>query len=168
MGRQADTLPPLAIRGGPLRGLTHHMAVASAQVKSCVLLAGLRAEGETTIVEPAPSRDHTERMIRFAGGRVEREEVSGGVGDGAGLAARAPLMDTVAVPGDFSSAAFFLVAALLTPGSEVTIENCGPESVAHWAAGRPGAHGRRHPVWSEARCWGPSRRGASLPAAQPW
>lgn len=125
MGRQADTLPPLAIRGGPLRGLTHHMTVASAQVKSCLLLAGLRADGETTIVEPAASRDHTERMIRFAGGRVEREGVSGG----AGLVRVWPLdrldMETVPVPGDFSSAAFFLVSALLTPGSEVTVENSG-------------------------------------------
>ncbi len=125
MGRQADTLPPLAIRGGPLRGLTHHMAVASAQVKSCVLLAGLRAEAETTLVEPAPSRDHTERMIRFAGGRVQREEVSGGVGMVRVWPLERLSMDTVAVPGDFSSAAFLLVAALLTPGSEVTIENCG-------------------------------------------
>ncbi len=125
MGRQADTLPPLAIRGGPLRGLTHHMTVASAQVKSCLLLAGLRADGETTIVEPSASRDHTERMIRFAGGRVEREGRSGG----AGLVRVWPLdrlaMETVPVPGDFSSAAFFLVSALLTPGSEVTVENSG-------------------------------------------
>ncbi len=125
MGRQADTLPPLAIKGGALRGITHRMTVASAQVKSCLLLAGLRAEGATTIVEPFPSRDHTERMIRFAGGRVQRETMSGQ----AGAVRVQPLdrlrMDTVAVPGDFSSAAFFLVSALLTPGSEVTVTNAG-------------------------------------------
>ncbi len=125
MGREADTLPPFAIRGGPLRGLTHHMTIASAQVKSCLLLAGLRADGETTIVEPAASRDHTERMIRFAGGRAQREEVSGGVGAVRVWPVDRLCMDTVAVPGDFSSAAFFLVSALLTRDSQVTIENSG-------------------------------------------
>jgi len=125
VGRQAGTLPPLAIRGGELRGITHRMAVASAQVKSCLLLAGLRAAGHTTVREPAPSRDHTERLIRYAGGRVEREGPAGGPGDVRVWPASGLKMDVLPVPGDFSSAAFFLVAALLTPDSEVIIENSG-------------------------------------------
>ncbi|MFH1833996.1 MAG: 3-phosphoshikimate 1-carboxyvinyltransferase [bacterium] len=125
VGRRDGTLPPLAIRGGALQGMTHHMAVASAQVKSCVLLAGLRATGETVVIEPAPSRDHTERLLRHAGVHVERE----GPVDGPGQVRVRPVeklhMDALSVPGDFSSAAFFLVAALLTPGSEVTVPNAG-------------------------------------------
>ncbi len=120
-----DTLPPLAIRGGALRGITHRMAMASAQVKSCLLLAGLRAAGETTVVEPAASRDHTERMIRYTGGRVEREGPPDGPGHVRVWPAKGLHMDALSVPGDFSSAAFFLVAALLTADSEVTIENAG-------------------------------------------
>lgn len=124
-GRRAGTLPPLAIRGGHLRGITHHMPVASAQVKSCLLLAGLRAAGETVVVEPSASRDHTELLIRYMGGRVERE----GPQDGPGRVRVWPSiglhMDALSVPGDFSSAAFFLVAALLTADSEVSIENAG-------------------------------------------
>lgn len=124
-GRQNDSLPPLAIRGGRLKGLEHRMSVASAQVKSCLVLAGLRAESETTIWEPAASRDHTERMIQHAGGRVEREDLD----SGAGLIRIWPVkrlqMGNLSVPGDFSSAAFFLVAALLTPDSEVTVTNSG-------------------------------------------
>jgi 3-phosphoshikimate 1-carboxyvinyltransferase len=125
MGRQGGTLPPLVIRGGPLRGVTHRMAVASAQVKSCLLLAGLRAEGETTIVEPSASRDHTERMIRFAGGEVQRDPLSGNAGAVRVQPVECLHMDTVAIPGDFSSAAFFLALALLTPDSEVTVVNSG-------------------------------------------
>jgi 3-phosphoshikimate 1-carboxyvinyltransferase len=124
-GRENDSLPPIAIRGGVLRGMRHELAVASAQVKSCILLAGLRAEGETEIVEPGASRDHTERMIRYAGGRVERQELP----DGRGILRVWPVdrlaMDSVVVPGDFSSAAFFVVAALLIEDSEVTIQNAG-------------------------------------------
>jgi 3-phosphoshikimate 1-carboxyvinyltransferase len=126
-GRDGDRLPPVAIHGGPLQGLTHTMAVASAQVKSCLLLAGLRAEGETVVVEPAPTRDHTERMIRFGGAWVEREGDPLGPGsvrvrplEGSGLS-----LSRVEVPGDFSSAAFLLVAALLVPGSRVTTEGVG-------------------------------------------
>jgi 3-phosphoshikimate 1-carboxyvinyltransferase len=124
-GRENDSLPPIAVRGGSLRGLRHDLTVASAQVKSCILLAGLRADGETEIVEPALSRDHTERIIRYAGGRVERE----GAADGPGVVRVWPLeklkMDSLVVPGDFSSAAFFIVAALLIDGSCVTVENAG-------------------------------------------
>ena len=124
-GRQADTLPPIAIRGGGLRGMSHRLAVASAQVKSCILLAGMRAAGPTAVIEPGASRDHTERMIRYAGGRVERE----GRPDGSGVVRVWPVdrlsMDAVSIPGDFSSASFFLVAALLIPDSEVCVVNVG-------------------------------------------
>ena len=125
MGRSADSLPPVAIRGGRLKGMRHELAVASAQVKSCILLAGLRADGETMVMEPGGSRDHTERMIAYGGGRVERE----GLADGAGVVRLWPLealeLPALEVPGDFSSGAFFLVGALLVPGSEVRIEGVG-------------------------------------------
>jgi 3-phosphoshikimate 1-carboxyvinyltransferase len=109
-------LPPLEIRGAALRGVEHRLPVASAQVKSCLLLAGLLAEGETTVIEPAPSRDHTERMLAAAGARVRR----------AGLAVTVEPTDRlhlgeVAVPGDFSSAAFWIVAATLVGDSEVRL-----------------------------------------------
>jgi 3-phosphoshikimate 1-carboxyvinyltransferase len=124
-GRKNNTLPPIAIRGGSLSGITHRMTVASAQVKSCILLAGLRADAETVVLEPAASRDHTERMIRYAGGRVEREGPAGGPGAVRVWPVDALQMREVAVPGDISSAAFFLVAALLIPGSEITVEDVG-------------------------------------------
>ncbi len=124
-GRGGDSLPPFAIRGGKLVGLRHELTVASAQVKSCLLLAGLRAEGETTVVEPATTRDHTERMIAFAGGEVRREPVPGGGWSISVQPVERLRMGDITVPGDFSSAAFFIVAALLVPGSEVVVENVG-------------------------------------------
>jgi 3-phosphoshikimate 1-carboxyvinyltransferase len=124
-GRAGNKQPPLSIRGGGLKAVDHRLAVASAQVKSCLLLAGLRADGITSIAEPGQSRDHTERMIRQGGGRVEREETS----EGAGVVRVWPLdelrLTRVDVPGDFSSAAFLIVGALLVPGSEVTIDGVG-------------------------------------------
>jgi 3-phosphoshikimate 1-carboxyvinyltransferase len=105
--------------------MRHELAVASAQVKSCLLLAGLRAEGETQVVEPGASRDHTERMIRYAGGRVERE----GSPEAGGVVRVWPVdrlrMRSLVVPGDFSSAAFFMVAALLAEDSMIILENVG-------------------------------------------
>ncbi len=115
-----DRLPPLEIDGAPLQGVSYELPVASAQVKSCLLFAGLLAEGETQVVEPLPSRDHTERMLAAAGAEVERR-------DGAVAVRPAQRLEPgeIAVPADFSSAAFFLVGALLVPGSDVTLSGVG-------------------------------------------
>ena len=117
-----ERLPPLRIEGAPLRGIDYELPVASAQVKSCLLFAGLLAEGETRIVEPPPSRDHTERMLAAAGAEVEpRAATRSSIAPG-----RAPASPgEIVVPGDFSSAAFFIVAALLVPGSEVALTGVG-------------------------------------------
>jgi len=109
-------LPPLLVTGAPLRGIDYTLPVASAQVKSCVLLAGLLAQGETTVREPVPSRDHTERMLARAGVPVRRAPGATTVSAADGLA-----LDAILVPGDPSSAAFLLAAAALVPGSEVTL-----------------------------------------------
>jgi 3-phosphoshikimate 1-carboxyvinyltransferase len=112
-----DRLPPLEIEGTTLHGATYEMPIASAQVKSCLLFAGLLAGGETRVVEPLPSRDHTERMLVAAGAPIER------VGDAVVVRAVERLEpEPVAVPADISSAAFFLVAALLAADSEVVLE----------------------------------------------
>jgi 3-phosphoshikimate 1-carboxyvinyltransferase len=117
--RDGDRLPPVVVRGGPLRGARHALAVASAQVKSAILLAGLSAEGETRVAEPERSRDHTERMLRGMGVpvRVEGLEVA--------VTPCRPRGTRVDVPGDISSAAFFLCAAAVLPGSEVTVRGLG-------------------------------------------
>jgi len=112
-----DRLPPLGIEAAPLRGVEHELPIASAQVKSCLLFAGLLAEGETWVHEPARSRDHTERMLAAAGAQVAW--LSGGVQV---RPAKRLEPGELAIPADFSSAAFFLVAALLVPGSEVALE----------------------------------------------
>lgn len=115
-----DRLPPLEVEGAPLQGVTYELPVASAQVKSCLLFAGLLAEGETRVVEPLPSRDHSERMLAAAGAEVERAD---------GVIAVRPAQrlepGEIAVPADFSSAAFFLVVALLVPGSDVSLSGVG-------------------------------------------
>lgn len=117
--RQDDRLPPLVIRGGPLGGTRHVLEVASAQVKSAILLAGLFADGETTVVEPVLSRDHTERMLTAMGVPLRVSGTSVTVAPGR------PRGGVVEVPGDVSSAAFFLCAAAALPGSQVTVQNCG-------------------------------------------
>lgn len=119
-GRAQDTLPPLVVRGGKLRGVSYRSPVASAQVKSAILLAGLFAEGPTTIIEPVASRDHTERMLDACGLRVERAGHQVTLVPSGALHAK-----RISVPGDFSSAAFFLVAALILPESDLTIEGVG-------------------------------------------
>ncbi|HXR31490.1 MAG TPA: 3-phosphoshikimate 1-carboxyvinyltransferase [Solirubrobacterales bacterium] len=115
-----DRLPPLEVEAAPLRGISYEMPIASAQVKSCLLFAGLLAEGDTWVGEPARSRDHTERMLAAAGANVAW--LRGGVSI---RSAKRLEPEALAVPADFSSAAFFLVAALLVPGSEVTLTGVG-------------------------------------------
>ena len=115
-------LAPLAIRGKALRPIHYRSPVASAQVKSCVLLAGLLTEGTTTVTEPALSRDHSERMLRAFGAEitVDPETTSASVQGPARLRGQ-----TVIVPGDISSAAFWLVAGAIVPGSDLVVENVG-------------------------------------------
>jgi 3-phosphoshikimate 1-carboxyvinyltransferase len=117
--RDGDRLPPVVVRGRPLKGFRHVLDVASAQVKSACLLAGLFAEGETTVVEPAHSRDHTERMLRGMGVDLRVDGLAVTVAPGR------PKGTRVDVPGDISSAAFFLCAAAAVPGSKVTVRNMG-------------------------------------------
>ncbi len=114
-----DTLP-LAIDGGPLAGIRYEMPHASAQVKSAVLLAGLFAAGKTTVVEPAPSRDHTERMLEYFQVRPIRQGNEITIYGGQTLESR-----DFEVPGDISSAAFWLVAAAAQPGARLLIDNVG-------------------------------------------
>ncbi len=118
---RAEGTPPLRIHGGQtLQGITYDMPVASAQVKSCLLLAGLYAQGRTCVREPAPSRDHTERMLAGFGYPVERH------GDTVCVEANGRLTAcTIDVPADISSAAFFLVGASIAPGSDLVLEHVG-------------------------------------------
>ena len=117
-GRAAGTLAPLAIQGGRLAGVEHRSPVASAQVKSALLLAGLLASGETAVVEPELSRDHTERLLRYLGVPVRVE----GTRVAVSRVREWPARD-LAVPGDPSSAAFLLAAAVIAPDAEVTVRN---------------------------------------------
>jgi 3-phosphoshikimate 1-carboxyvinyltransferase len=122
-GRAGDNLAPLAIAGQNLHGATIHTPVASAQVKSALLLAALTASGPTTVIEPALSRDHSERMLRAFGADLA---VGGAGGTTVTVTPGASLRgQTVVVPGDISSAAFWLVAGAITPGADLTIENVG-------------------------------------------
>jgi 3-phosphoshikimate 1-carboxyvinyltransferase len=123
MGAQVETSDghlPLRIEGRPLSGIEHEPEVASAQVKSCVLLAGLLADGRTTVVESVATRDHTERMLRAAGARLTTK----GSRISVERAERLELGE-IDVPGDFSSAAPFVVAATLLPGSELILQGVG-------------------------------------------
>jgi 3-phosphoshikimate 1-carboxyvinyltransferase len=113
-------LPPLRIRGARLHGIDYEMPVASAQVKSCILLAGLLAEGGTRVVEPYWTRDHTERLLAAAGAEIRRDGGTITIAPTERLEA-----GDVPVPGDFSSAAFFLAAALIVPDSEVILRDVG-------------------------------------------
>jgi 3-phosphoshikimate 1-carboxyvinyltransferase len=115
--------PPFTVTGAALSGIEYELPVASAQVKSCVLLAGLLASGSTTVVEPKPSRDHTERMLAAAGVQIARD------GSRVTVAAQDELeLGALHVPGDPSSAAFHAAAAVLVPRSRIVIEGMG----ANW------------------------------------
>jgi 3-phosphoshikimate 1-carboxyvinyltransferase len=152
-------VPPLVVRGSELRGIDYELPIASAQVKSCVLFAGLLADGDTTVREPQPSRDHTERMLAAAGAAIRRE-------DGAVIVSPSERLEAgdVAVPGDFSSAAFFIAAALIVPGSDVDLRELGINHsrigllsiLARMGVGMGGAHeGERAMIIHEIREPGP-------------
>ncbi len=122
--RANDRYPPFAVRGGSLKAIDYKMPVASAQVKSCLMLAALYADGKTTISEPFKSRDHTERMLCSMGADIEIENLTVGV-NGRNPANSSLKPFDMTVPSDFSSAAFFIAAALIAPDSEVIIEGVG-------------------------------------------
>lgn len=124
-GRKGNSFAPLAIQGQKLRPIHYYSPIASAQVKSCILFAGLMAEGKTTITEPALSRDHSERMLKAFGAEIQVDPETNSVT----VTGPAQLKgQDVVVPGDISSAAFWLVAAAIVPGSELVIENVGVNS----------------------------------------
>ncbi|MCX6028753.1 MAG: 3-phosphoshikimate 1-carboxyvinyltransferase [Chloroflexi bacterium] len=128
LGREGGKLAPLTLRGGDLHGIEYIMPVASAQVKSAILLAGLFAGGETVVHEPGPSRDHTERMLRQFGVEVEAEVKTEAKGAAVRLRGGQRLTaggGPLCIPGDFSSAAFPLVAAAIVPGSHITLTGVG-------------------------------------------
>lgn len=119
---EANGLPPLRIEGSSLNGIEHQMKIASAQVKSCLLLAGLYAHGSTQLTEPAPCRDHTERMLEGFSYPIERDYGAGTVRLNSGHRLVATNID---VPADISSAAFFMVAAAITPNADITLQHVG-------------------------------------------
>lgn len=115
---------PLTIEGGRLKGITYELPVASAQVKSCIMLAGLYAEGKTKVVETIPSRDHTERMLECLGGKIQ---VPSSKGQGSSIIIESGELEgkEIDIPGDISSAAYFLVAGAIVPGSDILIKDVG-------------------------------------------
>ena len=115
-GRQGNSLLPLAILGGGLRGAVHDLSVASAQVKTALLLAGLRAEGETVVTEPAQSRDHTERLFSWLGLPFEKHGLTYRI-----RPAAVPRFSLL-IPGDFSSAAYFVALGTIHPNADILIE----------------------------------------------
>ncbi|NLJ80790.1 MAG: 3-phosphoshikimate 1-carboxyvinyltransferase, partial [Firmicutes bacterium] len=116
-GAEGSNLEPISVRGGRLKGITYELPMASAQVKSALLLAGIQAEGKTTVLEPVASRNHTEKMLAFAGADITCLPGQITVQSGAVLGAR-----HYRIPGDLSSAAFFMGAAAVLPGSELIVK----------------------------------------------
>ncbi|WP_050615423.1 3-phosphoshikimate 1-carboxyvinyltransferase [Bacillus testis] len=119
-GREHGKFTPLSVRGGSLKGITYEMPIASAQVKSAILLAGLNAEGTTTVIEKEPTRNHTETMLRMFGVKVRTEGKKVSVEGGQKLKGT-----SIEVPGDISSAAFFMVAAAIAKDAELVLERVG-------------------------------------------
>jgi 3-phosphoshikimate 1-carboxyvinyltransferase len=119
-GRENDTYPPLTVIGKKLKGINYQMPVASAQVKSCIILATLFSRGRSTIEEPGISRDHTERMLEYFAGQIERKENKIIVEGEQELQGR-----EVFIPGDFSSASVLMALTALSPGSRLLIKNVG-------------------------------------------
>ncbi|MFC4557380.1 3-phosphoshikimate 1-carboxyvinyltransferase [Virgibacillus kekensis] len=118
-GRKNNTYLPLSVSGGSLKGINYTLPVKSAQVKSAILLAGILAEGETEVIEPTPTRNHSENMLEAFGANISRHNTKITV-------SKSSLKATdVFVPGDISSAAFFMVAAAIKPGSSLTLKNVG-------------------------------------------
>ncbi|MDD5259897.1 MAG: 3-phosphoshikimate 1-carboxyvinyltransferase [bacterium] len=115
-----DELAPLKIYGGYLQGIEYTLPVASAQVKSCILLAGLYADGKTSVIEPVSTRDHTEKMLAYLGANIKKQGRKATVQGNIGLQGK-----KIIVPGDISSAAFLLVAASIIPGSRILIRKVG-------------------------------------------
>jgi 3-phosphoshikimate 1-carboxyvinyltransferase len=120
LAAREDRLPPFEVEGAPLHGITYELPVASAQVKSCLLFAALLAEGETRVVEPLPTRDHSERMLSAAGAKIGREGTTIVVAPAERLEP-----GKIVVPADFSSAAFFIAAATIVQGSDVLLHDVG-------------------------------------------
>lgn len=120
LGRRGDDYLPMAIRGDALHGIDYALPVASAQVKSCLLLAGVFAEGTTHLRQPAASRDHTERLLAAQGADIEVDGLDITIGGGQRLRA----VD-IQVPGDTSAAAFWVVAGCIHPDAEITVEEVG-------------------------------------------
>ncbi|MEM8805996.1 MAG: 3-phosphoshikimate 1-carboxyvinyltransferase [Cyanobacteria bacterium P01_G01_bin.38] len=121
-GRDSNRLAPLAVQGRALKPMHYNSPIASAQVKSCILLAGLNTHGDTTVTEPSLSRDHSERMLKAFGANLSVDP------DTCSVTLHGPAQltgQTVIVPGDISSAAFWLVAASILPGSDIVVENVG-------------------------------------------
>jgi len=117
---EKEGFPPLKIKGGSLQPVKYNSPIASAQVKSAILLAGLYCNGRTTVTEPAKSRDHTERMLHACGAEITTNNLDVSIEGTKGL-----MPFDITIPGDLSSAAFFIVAALIIPGSEIVIRNVG-------------------------------------------
>lgn len=120
LARENNTVAPITIRGGNLSGIEYKMPIASAQVKSCLLLAGLYARGNTTVIEPHKSRDHTERLLQYLGANINVDGLKIVLEGQNELEPK-----EIKIPGDISSASFFIVAATIVPGSSLTLTNVG-------------------------------------------
>ncbi len=143
IGRAGDRYPPIVVKGGRLKPVTYSMPVASAQVKSAIILAGLYAEGETELIESLPSRDHTERMLPAFGAEIIIEGqriISKGQRELHGI--------HTTVPGDFSSAAFFLVAGLLVEDAEIILKEVGVNRTRTGLLGILGRMGADVKIWN--------------------